>query len=260
MIVFPAIDPIAWSIGPLKVHWYGLMYLLAFALAYGLAHYRTWRYHLDFSKEAISDIIFYSALGVIIGGRLGYMIFYNTDALLDNPLSLFKVWEGGMSFHGGLLGVAIALWFVTRKTGKTFLQIADFVAPLVPFGLAAGRLGNFINGELWGRVTTVPWAMVFPNAGELPRHPSQLYEFVLEGFVLGIIVWWYGAKPRPQGCVSGVFLIMYGLCRFFVEFFREPDPQLGFIAFNTLTMGQLLSIPMVLIGLCLWWRQRCKPI
>ncbi|WP_419419693.1 prolipoprotein diacylglyceryl transferase [Legionella sp. D16C41] len=260
MLTYPAIDPVAFSIGPLKVHWYGLMYLFGITAAWCLAQWRVKHYKLNWTTEQISDLIFYAALGVILGGRLGYMLFYNTQQFINNPLIFFKLWEGGMAFHGGLLGVAIALILYSRKIKKPFLEIGDFVAPLVPLGLAAGRLGNFINGELWGRVTDVPWAMIFPHSDGLPRHPSQLYEFGLEGIALFILVWWYAAKPRPVGCVSAVFLIGYACSRLIIEFFREPDAQLGFVAFNWLTMGQLLSIPMLAAGFCLWWVKRCKPI
>ena len=256
MLIFPYIDPVAFSLGPIHVHWYGLMYLLAFISAWLLAHWRVKHYQLDWTSEQISDLIFYGALGVIIGGRLGYLVFYNLSQLIHQPWIVFKLWEGGMSFHGGLLGVIVALLYFTHKIKKPFLHVIDFVAPLVPLGLAAGRAGNFINGELWGRVTDVPWAMVFPRVDTQLRHPSQLYEFGLEGIALFIIVWWYAAKPRPDGCVSAIFLIGYAVCRLFIEFFREPDLQLGFVAFNWLTMGQLLSIPMLIAGLLLWWTKR----
>lgn len=260
MLTFPNINPIAFSIGPLQVHWYGLMYLFGFMSAWALAHWRAKHYQLNWTSEQIGDLIFFLALGVIIGGRLGYMLFYNTHQLLTQPWTLFKLWEGGMSFHGGLLGVFIALAFFARKIKKPLWEVADFVIPLVPLGLAAGRIGNFINGELWGRVTDVPWAMVFPRVDAQPRHPSQLYEFGLEGIVLFILIWWYAAKPRPAGCVSAVFLMSYAVCRLIIEFFREPDYQLGFIAFNWLTMGQLLSIPMLLAGLLLWLIKRHENI
>ncbi|ASQ47367.1 prolipoprotein diacylglyceryl transferase [Legionella clemsonensis] len=256
MLVFPNIDPVAFSIGPLKVHWYGLMYLVGFVSAWLLALWRSKHYQLSWTSEQIGDLIFYAALGVIIGGRVGYMLFYNSEQFFTQPWILFKLWEGGMSFHGGLIGVAIALWLFSRKTKKPFLEVGDFIAPLVPLGLAAGRAGNFINGELWGRVTDVPWAMVFPNSDGEPRHPSQLYELGLEGILLFIVVWWYASKPRPAGCVSAVFLIGYALCRLIAECFRQPDAQLGFLAFNWLTMGQLLSLPMLVIGLWLWWAKR----
>ena len=255
MLTFPAINPVALSLGPLQIHWYGLMYLLGFLMAWLLARFRVKHYHLNWTSEQISDLIFYAAMGVILGGRLGYMVFYGTAQLLADPFSIFKLWEGGMSFHGGLLGVAGALWFFSYKTKKSFLEVIDFTTPLVPLGLAAGRAGNFINGELWGRVTDVPWGMLFPNTGRLPRHPSQLYELGLEGVLLFIVVWWYASKPRAPGQVTGVFFIGYGLCRFFVEFFRQPDPQLGYLAWGWLTMGQLLCIPMLIIGVWFLFRR-----
>lgn len=256
MIVFPQIDPVAFSLGPIKVHWYGLMYLLGFVAAWGLAHWRVKHYRLNWTAEQISDLIFYGALGVIIGGRIGYLLFYNSYQFFTQPWVVVKLWEGGMSFHGGLIGVAVAMWLFARKIKKPFLEVADFLAPLVPLGLGAGRIGNFINGELWGRVTDMPWAMIFPNSDGQPRHPSQLYEFGLEGVALFIFLWWYAAKPRPAGRVTAMFLIGYALCRLLAECFREPDAQLGFIGFNWLTMGQLLSIPMLLIGL--WCLKRSR--
>ncbi len=253
MITYPSIDPIALTVGPLAIHWYGLMYLLGFAVAWALAVFRVQHFHLKWTSEEISDLIFYSAVGVIAGGRLGYMVFYDTYQIWFNPLSVFKVWQGGMSFHGGVIGVAVAAYFLARKIHKSFWEIADFLAPLIPLGLAAGRMGNFINGELWGRITDVPWAMVFPAAGFEPRHPSQLYEFGLEGIVLFILIWLYARKSRPRGAVMAVFLMGYAVSRFMVEFFREPDVQLGFLAFDWLTMGQLLSIPMLIAGMVLYW-------
>jgi phosphatidylglycerol:prolipoprotein diacylglycerol transferase len=254
MLTFPSINPVAFSLGPLQVHWYGLMYLFGFFMAWILATFRVKRYQLDWTSEQISDLIFYAAVGVIFGGRLGYMLFYGTAQLVAEPFSLFKLWQGGMSFHGGLLGVGVALACFCRKTKKSFLEVVDFTTPLVPLGLAFGRAGNFINGELWGRVTNVPWAMVFPNTDGRSRHPSQLYELGLEGLLLFVIVWWYASKKRVPGQVFGVFLVCYALSRFFIEFFRQPDPQLGYLAWNWLTMGQVLSIPMLLIGLWLWGR------
>ncbi len=248
MLKYPVMNPIAFSIGPVAVHWYGLMYLLGFAIAWSLAVCRGKKTG-QWTSNQVSDLIFYSALGVIVGGRLGYMLFYDFSGFWHNPLNLFKVWDGGMSFHGGLIGVCTAVYFYSRALKRTFWSVMDFGAPLVPIGLGLGRIGNFINGELWGRVSQVPWAMVFPNAGPLPRHPSQLYEFFLEGVVLFLILWIYSSKPRPTMAVSALFLLCYGVFRFFVEFFRQPDPQLGFIVFGWLTMGQLLSVPMIVAGL-----------
>ena len=267
---FIRIDPVAFSIGPLEVHWYGIMYLLAFLAFYTrgvwLARTRLW---WGWSAEQVSDFLFYGMLGVVIGGRLGYVLFYGLENLLQDPLFLFKIWQGGMSFHGGLLGViVVAIWF-GRRTGRGFWATGDFVAPLVPIGLALGRVGNFIGGELWGRHSDAPWAMIFPNsimqdgwkspilyneylAGSLDneaRHPSQLYQAALEGIALFLILAWFSARPRPRGAVAGLFLVGYGVFRFIVEFFREPDRHLRYVAFDWLTMGQLLSVPMVLFGL-----------
>lgn len=249
--LFPQFNPVAFSIGPLSVHWYGLMYLFGFITAYFIAHYRSKKLRLGWTDTDISDLIFYAALGVVIGGRLGYIFFYNFKAFIASPFILFKIWEGGMSFHGGLLGVIAALFYFSYRKKKHMLDIMDFTAPLVPLGLALGRLGNFINGELWGRETTMPWGMIFPAAGPEPRHPSQLYELGLEGIMLFVIVLWYARKPRPRGTISGLFLVCYALFRFLIEFFREPDSQLGFIAFHWLTMGQLLCLPMFIVGLIL---------
>lgn len=253
MLTYPNINPIAFHIGPLPVHWYGIMYLIGFACAWLLGVYRARREGSGWTTEQVGDLIFYAALGVIIGGRLGYILFYDFPSFIANPLTVFRIWDGGMSFHGGLLGVITALWIFGRRTSKSLFEITDFIAPMVPIGLGAGRIGNFINGELWGRVTTMPWGMVFPNAGPLPRHPSQLYEFIFEGVVLFAILWWFSMKPRPRMAVSGLFLLLYGIFRFVLEFFRQPDPQLGFIAFGWLTMGQLLSIPMILGGAAIFW-------
>lgn len=248
MLTYPNLNPVALQIGPLAIHWYGIMYLIGFGSAWFLALHRARQPNSGWTTTAVSDLIFYCALGVLVGGRLGYMLFYAFPGLLNNPFLLFKIWDGGMSFHGGLLGVVVSVWLFSRKTQKPFFVVGDFVAPLVPIGLAAGRLGNFINSELWGRISDVPWAMVFPNGGPFSRHPSMLYEFLLEGITLFIILWIYSAKPRPTMAVSGLFLLGYSTFRIFVEFFREPDMQLGFIAFDWLTMGQLLSIPMIILG------------
>lgn len=251
MLTYPHINPIALALGPLKVHWYGLMYAIGFLGAWYLGTMRANKPNSGWTPDQISDLIFYAAIGVIVGGRTGYILFYAWPDFIAEPLLLFKIWQGGMSFHGGLIGVIIALWLYARKLNKTFFELADFTAPLVPIGLAAGRIGNFINGELWGRVTDMPWAMIFPNGGLLPRHPSQLYEFLFEGVILFIILWRYSSKPRPRTAVSGLFLICYGSFRFALEFFRQPDVQLGFIAFDWLTMGQILSMPMILLGIFL---------
>ncbi|MBA2648333.1 MAG: prolipoprotein diacylglyceryl transferase [Legionella sp.] len=256
MFIFPEIDPIAFSLGPIKVHWYGLMYLAGFGGAWLIAYWRVLRFELPWTTNLISDLIFYCAFGVIIGGRLGYMLFYNTSEFFNKPWMILKIWEGGMSFHGGLIGVAVAIWIFARRFNKTYLETADFLAPLVPLGLGLGRIGNFINGELWGRVTDLPWAMVYRHVDAQPRHPSELYELGLEGFALFILVWVYAAVPRKPGAVAGVFLMGYALCRLLAECFREPDAQLNFIAFDWLTMGQLLSIPMLLGGFYLWWNKR----
>lgn len=256
MLVHPSFDPVAFRLGPLQVHWYGLMYLLAFLSAWALANLRARRENSGWTKEQIADLIFYGALGVVIGGRSGYMLFYDFSTLLHKPWSLLMLWQGGMSFHGGLIGVIFALWLFAKKCKKPFLSVTDFVAPLVPLGLAFGRLGNFINGELWGRPTEVAWGIIFPHMDTTPRHPSQLYEFALEGLILFIVLWIYTRKKRPRGRPSAWFLIGYGLARITVEFFREPDRHLGFIAFHQFTMGQLLSLPMLMVGLFLLLRSK----
>ncbi|OHZ00567.1 prolipoprotein diacylglyceryl transferase [Salinicola sp. LHM] len=263
MLQYPQIDPIAIAIGPLQIHWYGLMYVVGLAAAWWLGRRRA--HQLGMSRDDIGDLIFYGALGIILGGRIGYVLFYGFDKLLADPLWLFKVWEGGMSFHGGLTGVLVAAWLFARKHRLAFFQLTDFIAPLVPIGLGAGRLGNFINHELPGRISEVPWAMVWPpmmGLGPEPRHPSSLYEFALEGIVMFVVLWWFSSRPRQRGMTSGLFLLLYGVFRFAVEFMRRPDPQLGFIAFDWLTMGQLLSLPMVLGGLALivWARRQSVDI
>ena len=244
---FPQIDPIIFSIGPIALRWYGLMYLLAFVGALWMGNRVADKPGSGWTREQVSDLMFYGFIGVIVGGRVGYVLFYHFDLFLDNPLYLFKIWEGGMSFHGGLLGVITALFLYARRTSKSFLAVGDMVAPMVPFGLGMGRIGNFINGELWGRVSDVPWAMVFPGGGPLPRHPSQLYQATLEGLALFLVLWWYSSKPRPLGAVGGLFVLGYGCARFTVEFFRQPDAHLGLLGLG-LSMGQWLSLPMILIG------------
>ena len=255
MLVFPEFDPVAVSLGPVKIHWYGLMYVLAFLFAYGLATYRS-KQRDGWTPEMVSDLLFYGALGVILGGRIGYVLFYEFSQFLADPLWLFKVWTGGMSFHGGFLGVVVAMVFFARKYKKTAFQTLDFIAPCVPTGLMFGRIGNFIGGELVGRPVenlNYPFAMIFPHVDQLPRHPSQLYQALGEGLLLFIVLWWFSSRPRPRMAVSAVFLMGYGLARFMVEFFREPDVDQGFILLGWVTKGQMLSFPMILIGLWMLW-------
>ncbi|SIS86161.1 prolipoprotein diacylglyceryl transferase [Neptunomonas antarctica] len=254
------IDPVALDLGFIQVHWYGLMYLIGFGGAFWLGSYRAKQAGSGWTEEQVSDLIFWGAMGVVLGGRMGYVLFYNFDQFLSDPLWLFAVWEGGMSFHGGLLGVMVMLWLFGKKHGKSFMEMGDFVAPLVPLGLGAGRVGNFIGGELWGRAADVPWAVVFPRTGDgIARHPSQLYEALLEGVVMFIVLWWFSSKPRPRMAVSALFLILYGVFRSSIEFFREPDAHIGYIAFGWLTEGQLLSLPMIIVGtLLLLWAYKQK--
>lgn len=252
MLTYPAIDPVALSLGPLKVHWYGLTYLAGLAFAWWLAGRRSTRPDAPLRREQVDDLIFYAALGVVLGGRIGYVLFYGGQRLADDPGWLLRVWEGGMSFHGGLLGVITAMALFARRHRIPLLALLDFVAVLTPVGLGLGRLGNFIGQELWGRATDVPWAMVFPRDPlQLPRHPSQLYQFALEGVLLFIILYVFSRRSRPTGAVGGLFCLGYGLLRFFVEFFREPDAHIGFQAFGWLTRGQLLCVPMIAVGIAL---------
>ena len=252
MLPFPRIDPIAVQIGPLAVHWYGLMYLFGFASAWVLGNRRIKAGKTKLTAKDLEDIIFYSVLGVVLGGRLGYVLFYKPVYYFNHPSEIFFLWQGGMSFHGGLLGVITVILLFARLKHYRWMEVSDFVAPLIPIALAAGRLGNFINGELWGRKTDVAWAMVFPGSGDgQPRHPSQLYELGLEGLCLFGLLWWFSHRPRPTGQVSSMFLIGYGCFRFIGEFAREPDDFLGFLAAG-FTMGQWLSIPMVLGGIAMF--------
>ncbi|WP_028536970.1 prolipoprotein diacylglyceryl transferase [Paludibacterium yongneupense] len=273
MIIHPQFDPVAIHLGPLAIHWYGLMYLLGFLLFIWLGNRRIRARQTFMTGKMLDDLLMYGVFGVVLGGRLGYVLFYKPAEYLAHPLSILHVWEGGMSFHGGFLGVLVAMALFARRHGRGFFELADFVAPLVPLGLAAGRIGNFINGELWGRVTRpdAPWAMLFPQSqlddrafaqthpqwlptlqqyGGLARHPSQLYEFALEGIVLFALLWWYSSGRRQKGEVSALFLVGYGSARFLVEFTREPDNFLGLLAFN-MSMGQWLSLPMIVIGLAM---------
>ncbi|MBC7779196.1 MAG: prolipoprotein diacylglyceryl transferase [Proteobacteria bacterium] len=249
MLVHPNFDPIALQIGPLAIRWYGLMYLVAFGLFLLFGKRRAKREpRWGISTSQVDDLLFYGVLGVVLGGRLGYILFYKPGEYLADPISVFYVWQGGMSFHGGLVGVLVATWLYARSIGTPWLQVTDFIAPLIPLGLAAGRIGNFINGELWGRPTEVPWAMIFPQVDPLPRHPSQLYQFALEGVALYVLLAWVARKPRARGVISGVFLAGYAVFRFVAEFAREPDSFLGTLGLG-LTMGQWLSVPMALAGI-----------
>lgn len=258
MMIHPTIDPVVLQIGPIAIHWYGLMYVTGFMafLALGrwqIAH-RKWQ---GWTLEMLDDALFYGALGVVLGGRLGYVLFYQPSYFLANPIEIFSVWQGGMSFHGGFLGVLAAMFLFTRKYPMHWLKVMDFIAPLVPIGLGAGRMGNFINGELWGRATNSAFGMVFPHVDTVARHPSQLYEFALEGVALFLILWLFSAKQRAVGAISALFLIGYGSFRFLVEFTREPDDYLGLLSLG-LSMGQWLSLPMILVGIWMFWQAQQK--
>ena len=250
MLVHPNFDPVALSIGPLAIRWYGLMYLVGFLafLFLGRRRARTQPWH-GIQPAELDDLLFYGVLGVIIGGRLGEVLFYRPDYYLDHLVEIVEVWKGGMSFHGGFLGVLVAMGLWGRKHGRTFFEVTDFIAPLVPLGLFAGRIGNFINGELWGRAAPadLPWAMIFPQVDQVPRHPSQLYQAGGEGLLLFALLWWFSSHRRPRGAVSGAFLVGYGAFRFLAEYFREPDAGI-FGHSYVISMGQWLSLPMILIG------------
>lgn len=253
MLVHPNFDPIAIALGPVAIRWYGIMYLIAFGAFWWLGTRRIAAGRAPVTREQFDDLLFFGVLGVVLGGRLGYVLFYKPAYYAAHPLEALAIWQGGMAFHGGFLGVLVAMWFVARRHRLDWWRVMDFVAPLVPIGLAAGRLGNFINGELWGRVTDVAWGMVFHGAGPLPRHPSQLYQFAGEGLALFALLWWFSSRPRPRAQVSALFLVGYGVFRFLAEFAREPDAFLGLLAFG-FSMGQWLSLPMVVAGLALWRR------
>ena len=253
MLEYPSIDPVAIALGPVQIRWYGICYIVGILSAWWLMNRRICQPHYDWTRDQVADLVFYATLGIIIGGRLGSVLFYNLPHYLEYPLDIFKIWQGGMAFHGGLLGVLVAIWLYTRAIGKAFFTATDLIAPMVPIGLGAGRIGNFINGELWGKISNAPWAMVFPAAAPpgVPRHPTQLYEALLEGVVLFAILWWFSSRPRPLMSVSGLFLVGYGSFRFLVEFWREPDAHLGYLALDWVTMGQVLSAPMVVAGVIL---------
>ena len=266
MLVHPQINPVALALGPVQIHWYGLTYLVAFALFMALANARArqpWYADAGWSKPDIEDLLFWGVLGVVLGGRIGYALFYKPGHYAANPLEILAVWKGGMSFHGGMLGVIVAMAAYARSRSRPWLQVTDLIAPCVPTGLASGRIGNFINGELWGRPAdpSLPWAMVFPQSGsDIPRHPSQLYQFALEGLLLFVLLWVYARRPRATGQVSGAFLVGYGLFRFIAEYFREPDSFLGPLALG-LSMGQWLCLPMMAAGAALWaWAARPGPV
>lgn len=284
MIQLHQIDPIALRLGPLQIHWYGIMYLLGFAAAWFLGRARIRAGRLPgVTEQGYGDLMFYAMLGVVLGGRIGYVLFYAFRDLLADPLMLFRIWEGGMSFHGGLLGVVVAVSLWARRQRLHVFDVVDFITPLVPPGLGFGRLGNYIGGELWGKYTQAGWGVIFPRAegslsgldaaqlqaqyasgalNALARHPSQLYQAALEGLIMFAVLWWYSRKPRPRYAVAGLFALMYGVFRFLVEFVRVPDQQVGdggYLAFGWLTMGQVLSLPLILLGLFWLWKSRTAP-
>lgn len=249
MIPYPRIDPEIVRIGPFAVRWYGMMYLIGFLSSYMLVRYQIRKKGLGLSRDFVASLYSCLILGLLVGARLGYVIFYDLSSYLRNPLEIFAVWHGGMSFHGGLIGSAVAGFLFCRKAGEDFWRVSDLVIATAPIGLGLGRIGNFINGELYGRVTDVPWAMVFPSGGPLPRHPSQIYEFLLEGVLLFTVLWILKGKGYRSGILSAIFLATYGIFRFLAEFFREPDLQVGFVL-GSFTMGQVLSVGMIFLGVC----------
>ena len=265
MLYYPEINPIAIKLGPFAVHWYGIMYLIGFVGGWGVLWLRIRKPGWNWTPDQLSDLVFYVVLGVVLGGRAGYVLFYNLPFYITHPIQIFEMWDGGMSFHGGLLGVLLAMWVYSRKHNRRFFEVVDFITPAVPIGLGTGRIGNFINGELWGKVANLPWTMRLPcheprfwrycngavTGYSQPRQPSQLYEAFLEGLVMFVVLWWFSSKPRPKMAVSGVFALLYGVFRFGVEFVRLPDPQLGYLAFGWLTMGQVLSLPLIIGGILL---------
>lgn len=251
------INPVAFSIGGIEMHWYGLMYLVGFAVGWVLARSRAAKPGSGWTPTQVDDLLTWVMLGVIIGGRLGYVLFYDPASYLRDPVEIIRIWHGGMSFHGGLLGALAAFWWFAHSRHKSFWNVSDFVAPLVPQAIMWGRLGNFINGELWGKPSDLPWAIVFKSGGPIARHPSQLYEALLEGLILFIAIWIYSAKPRKPGRISGFFAIGYGMARILVEFVRMPDAHIGYLAFGWLTMGQILCLPVIAIGL--WLMLRPEP-
>jgi len=251
MLSYPSISPTLVRLGPLQIRWYGVMYILGFMASYVLVRYQIRKKGLDIDTDMVNKLFFTLIIGLIIGARLGYVIFYNLPFYLIHPLKVFALWEGGMSFHGGLIGVAVSGLIYVRRHRVSFFEFADLIAVTAPIGLGLGRLGNFLNAELYGRVTAVPWGMVFPSGGDLPRHPSQLYELFLEGILLFTIMWWIKDFPLRKGTLLCLFLFLYSIFRFFVEFFREPDPQLGLV-FSFMTMGQALSVLMGIGGLILF--------
>lgn len=250
MLQLPEIPRYIFTVGGIGPTWYGLMYVIGFMLGYQLAKYRA-KSLPDWSAEQVSNLLTYVVFGVVLGGRCGYVLFYQFPLFVENPLYLFNIRQGGMSFHGGLLGVIFAMWLFAYRNDKSWLAVSDFAAPLFPIGLFFGRIGNFINAELWGKVTDMPWGVVFPYAGDLPRHPSQLYEALLEGLLLFVVILWYARKKPPTGHLSGMFLLGYGIVRFIVEFVRVPDIHIGYMAFGWLTRGQLLCLPMIIVGAAL---------